>query len=433
MPGPEPFADIPDEPLLNIKAVSQSTNIEPVTLRAWERRYGVPKPARSEQGYRLYSERDVAILRWLKSKVDAGVKIKQAVAMLRTQAPQSLPHTSPLRAIPSESTNLEAMAENMLDAAHEFDAARVQQIISQAFALFPVEDVCLDLLLPVLQEVGHEWRTGAASLHVEHFLTNLIRQQVLALDAAMPLPSRRGKVVAGCAPGDLHEMGVLILAMILRRRGWEVVYLGQAVGTDRLEDALEAIQPDVVVMASSALESLGDLPEAARIASRADSVAGRFVFGGTLFSSVPSLADRVPGIYGGDTLVEAVQRIDGLLSGSWQPAPNEPRPVPDALASAYEVVHRSAVPLSEHLAGMLVEFGGDRITPRTAEAIAAEAVNALLAALRLGTTAVLEAPEYLIRPSLREYGIVAEQIGGLFEYFAGADMMPILADYLARL
>jgi len=330
MPGPEPFADIPDEPLLNIKAVSQSTNIEPVTLRAWERRYGVPKPARSEQGYRLYSERDVAILRWLKSKVDAGVKIKQAVAMLRTQAPQSLPHTSPLRAIPSESTNLEAMAENMLDAAHEFDAARVQQIISQAFALFPVEDVCLDLLLPVLQEVGHEWRTGAASLHVEHFLTNLIRQQVLALDAAMPLPSRRGKVVAGCAPGDLHEMGVLILAMILRRRGWEVVYLGQAVGTDRLEDALEAIQPDVVVMASSALESLGDLPEAARIASRADSVAGRFVFGGTLFSSVPSLADRVPGIYGGDTLVTPCSASTDCcpVRGSLRPTSRAPCPMP---------------------------------------------------------------------------------------------------------
>src|SRR5690606_39391191 len=107
--------------------------------------------------------------------------------------------------------------------------------------------------------------------------------------AAMPLPSRRGKVVAGCAPGDLHEMGVLILAMILRRRGWEVVYLGQAVGTDRLEDALEAIQPDVVVMASSALEALGDLPEAARIASRADSVAGGVVIGGTRLSSVMAL------------------------------------------------------------------------------------------------------------------------------------------------
>ncbi|HQA67382.1 MAG TPA: hypothetical protein PK801_03600, partial [Aggregatilineales bacterium] len=176
-----------------------------------------------------------------------------------------------------------------------------------------------------------------------------------------------------------------------------------------------------------------DLPEAARIASRADSVAGRFVFGGALFSSVPSLADRVPGIYGGDTLLEAVQRIDGLLSGSWQPVPSEPPPVPNALATAYEVVRRSAVPLCEHLAGILVEFDGDRLTPRAAEAIAAEAVNALLAALRLGTTAVLEAPEYLIGPSLREYGIGAEQIGGLFEYFAGADMMPILADYLERL
>lgn len=432
MHSPVPFADIPDEPLLNIKAVSQSTNIEPVTLRAWERRYGVPEPARSEQGYRLYSERDVAILRWLKSKVDAGVKIKQAVTMLHTQAPQSLPHTSPLRTIASESTNLDAMSENMIDAAHEFDAPRIQQIISQAFALFPVEDVCLDLLLPVLREIGHEWRTGEASMHVEHFLTNLIRQQVFALDATMPLPSRPGRVVAGCGPKDLHEMGVLMLSMILRRRGWDVIYLGQAVGTDRLQAALDDIEPAVVVMAASALASVGELPAAAVIAGGVESVAGRFVFGGTLFASVPGLADRVPGIYGGDTLVEAVQRVDGLLSGSWQPVPNNPEAVPDALIAAHDVVQRSEVPIAEHLAAMLLELAEDLSAGR-AEAIAAEKVHGLLAALRLGTTDVLDAPDYLIGSPLREYGLDTEQLDGVFEYFAGADLMPVLAGYLERL
>ena len=60
-------------PVFTIKTVVQETGIPPATLRAWERRYGVLSPGRSEGGYRLYSERDIAILRWLKRQVDAGV------------------------------------------------------------------------------------------------------------------------------------------------------------------------------------------------------------------------------------------------------------------------------------------------------------------------------------------------------------------------
>ena len=52
-------------PVYNIKAVSRLVGLLPVTLRAWERRYGLPAPSRGEQGYRLYSERDLHVLRWL--------------------------------------------------------------------------------------------------------------------------------------------------------------------------------------------------------------------------------------------------------------------------------------------------------------------------------------------------------------------------------
>ena len=72
----------PVTPLYNIKAVEQSTGISSSTLRAWERRYQVCRPQRSDSGYRLYSDRDIAIIRWLKGQIDAGMSISQAVAWL---------------------------------------------------------------------------------------------------------------------------------------------------------------------------------------------------------------------------------------------------------------------------------------------------------------------------------------------------------------
>ena len=78
------LGDFATTPLYNIKAVVQATNISPSTLRAWERRYHMCRPQRSESGYRLYSERDVAIIRWLKTQVDAGMAISQAVAWLES-------------------------------------------------------------------------------------------------------------------------------------------------------------------------------------------------------------------------------------------------------------------------------------------------------------------------------------------------------------
>ena len=78
------LSDFSTAPLYNIKAVVQATDISPSTLRAWERRYHMCQPERSESGYRLYSDRDIAVIRWLKVQVDAGMSISHAVAWLQS-------------------------------------------------------------------------------------------------------------------------------------------------------------------------------------------------------------------------------------------------------------------------------------------------------------------------------------------------------------
>lgn len=432
MNASRPFASLPDEPLLNIKAVSQATGVEAVTLRAWERRYGVPSPERSEQGYRLYSERDVAILRWLKARVEEGVTIGQAVSMLESQSPQALPQSSMVNVVGAEMMSFEQMLDKLLQSAHSFDAETLQHTIMQAFALFSVEDVCLNLLLPALAEIGRQWRTGEASLQVEHFLTNLVRQHLLALDAAMPPPSRKGRVLLGCGPDDWHEMGILMLSLFLRRRGWEVVYLGQAVGLSQLEEALVSIKPDVVVLSASAFESLARLPEAARLVQNEENGDIVFMFGGALFPHVPDLATRIPGIYIGDTLLEALQRIHDLLSGSWNPAPQHIPSASDGAEHAVKAIRQAYPHLVARLAESLIEVNGVH-SPADAVSTAEESVAGLIAAVELELPDLLSAPQTVAGPTLTARGIPADSVQTLFEEQLGSETAASLDAYLTRL
>ena len=96
------IVDLSDEPKFTIKAVANQTGIRPVTLRAWERRNEVLAPHRAENHYRLYSERDIAILRWLKFRVDEGASISNAINELRAMAskniwPEAIPLVPPVR------------------------------------------------------------------------------------------------------------------------------------------------------------------------------------------------------------------------------------------------------------------------------------------------------------------------------------------------
>ena len=82
-PGQGEQRQEPDNrPIYNIKAVTEATGLPAATLRAWERRYGALSPGRTQSGYRLYSARDIAVLRWLKARIDEGVSISQAITLL---------------------------------------------------------------------------------------------------------------------------------------------------------------------------------------------------------------------------------------------------------------------------------------------------------------------------------------------------------------
>ncbi|HEX8036481.1 MAG TPA: cobalamin-dependent protein [Ktedonobacterales bacterium] len=314
-----------DMPLFNTKAVVHHTGVPAPTLRAWERRYGVLAPRRGENDYRLYSERDMMMVTWLRERVESGMTISQAIALLRSLEPTRRRgrRTRSLVGLPAETGvqsvapapgrfSLEDLRSTLLQQFASLDEVAASRTIAQALAIYSVEEVCVSLFTPALVEIGRQWEAGEISITVEHFSTALIRGQLDSLFRSAAGNEGGPLVLVGCAPGELHELGALMLALFLRRVGVRVAYLGQNVETEALLSTVATLRPAGVVLSASLsqhTETLAQVGERLRSSASTATIQPLFCFGGQAFTSAPESAKAVPGHYLG---VNARDGVDVL-------------------------------------------------------------------------------------------------------------------------
>jgi MerR family transcriptional regulator, light-induced transcriptional regulator len=321
-PDLEHYADVP---LFNTKAVVQQTGIAAPTLRAWERRYMILSPQRAQNDYRLYSERDIAIIGWLKDRVDAGMSISQAIALFRhLQEEHNQLRRESLRserASPSqevvttaavdthetiaendwqeqdETFNMRLVRERLLDAFNRLDEAAASRLMASMLAVYPIEQVCIELITPTLWEIGQLWEQGLITVSIEHFASSFFHGWLSNLLHAMPTRHTDPLVIACCAPGELHELAPLMLSLLLRRAGLRVAYLGQSIETEGLLQTVRQLSPALIcvsVTSNSCLETATGLGQRVQELPPPRPV---LVFGGQAFEQGADLIARVPGIY----------------------------------------------------------------------------------------------------------------------------------------
>ncbi len=287
-----------DMPVYTIKTVVLETGIAPATLRAWERRYGVLSPGRSDGGYRLYSEKDIATLRWLKNQVDSGVSISRAVALLEIrrqagEAPEFDDERMPGLIAPAETARCPSIiVDELVAELNSFQEAQAEAILTEAFALYPVDVVAEEIIAPTLVEIGEGWHRGEVSVVQEHFATAFLRRRLTSLFDAYPQPSSGPLAITGSAPSEWHDIGILMVSLALRRHGWRVIYLGQNVPVEHLLREVRKLKPDMLCLSAAtadAVEVLADVH--AQVAALPDPHP-RLVFGGGAFNSNPELAQR---------------------------------------------------------------------------------------------------------------------------------------------
>jgi DNA-binding transcriptional MerR regulator/methylmalonyl-CoA mutase cobalamin-binding subunit len=343
-----------ETPTYNLKAVLKQTGLKADTLRAWERRYGLPQPGRSPGGHRLYTSRDIETIAWLKARQGEGLSISKAVDLWRSHESEGrdpltmsaytqaeIPTVFPAS---SEGKSLPELRDAWVSACRAFDERLAENTLAEAFGLYPPEAVCLQVLLDGLREVGEGWYEGNISVEQEHFASELAMRRLEALVAAAPPPVRAGRILVGAPPDEEHDFVPLLLTLLLRRQGWDVLYLGANVPVVSFATLTAAQEIQLALLSAQQLYTAANLLEVAEVLNK-NGVS--LAFGGRIFNLLPDLPGRVPGYYLGNRLETAPQVVEKIMSGS-AAAPHFQVPS-EAYQEAYEHYGRRLALIDLHV------------------------------------------------------------------------------------
>ncbi len=198
-----------------IGSLARRTGVPVDTLRAWERRYGVLRPTRTEGGQRRYGNEDVERVLWLASRVAEGQRISDAVAALN-----ALEHEGGSASGPTE-----ALSSRLAAAARQGDGPRVELELDRAFAALPLVPAMELVVFPVLAELGRRWADGESVVVAEHLLSAATERRLAARLSAARRP--RGPIaIVACPSGERHAVGALCLSVLMAQDGWRISFLG---------------------------------------------------------------------------------------------------------------------------------------------------------------------------------------------------------------
>jgi DNA-binding transcriptional MerR regulator len=230
------------EAMMRIGELSRRTGVSPELLRAWEQRYELLQPTRSPGGFRLYSPDDEARVRRTTALIADGLSAAEAarVAVTATADDDAGAADVPL---------MDDVLRDLRAATDAYDAGAAHAALDRLLSSVSLEFALTEVVIPYLRDLGDRWAAGQVTVAQEHLMANLVRGRLLGL--AGDWGARGGpSAVLACMPGEHHDLGLVILGILLGRRGWRVLFLGTDTPFDTLEAAARTIRPAVVVLAT---------------------------------------------------------------------------------------------------------------------------------------------------------------------------------------
>jgi len=301
------LSELPDQPIYNVKAVCVRTGISGAVLRAWERRYGVPSPNRSAQGYRLYSERDMVILHWLSQATAKGINISQAVQELNVLIAQNealniaLPlHDTghPTTAPRSPST----LAAELAEAYGMLSEGQCDTLLAEALALYTHETVMLSILRQALLILRSEIRQQITAPTVEKFAINHMCHRLARTLQLTPIrvPTRSVRLI-GFADDD-SELDLLMLTLLLRRAGHNAIYVVADFDTELLRTEVHALRTNIILFYVNYPENARKLHDILIAENEQGGLLMPMLYAGRALGFQPELRDNISLEYIGDDL-----------------------------------------------------------------------------------------------------------------------------------
>ena len=235
MRQPDPSHHLP------IRAMSELTGVHPVTLRAWERRYGLIKPHRTASGHRLYGAEHVELIRRVVALTEQGIPIGRVREALGTAEAEAAPAAGPWS----------GPVDLMAAAITRFDEEELDRLYDVALTVHPVERVTRHMLLPLLERLGERWANLPGAIAEEHFFSAYVRSKLGARMLARMRYAAGPRILAACCPGEQHEIGLMLFAIEARAAGLRVALLGADTPLEEIAVAGKRGHFDAVVLSLS--------------------------------------------------------------------------------------------------------------------------------------------------------------------------------------
>lgn len=293
-----------DVPAFTASEVEARSGVPVATLRQWERRYGLPAPHRSSNGYRLYSLNDLQCVTFIRERIAEGVTAARAAELFRVLAVKP---SSNLGA-PLASTDLSQQLVAALLAADDQGSDR---ILAEAHAVMPVEDVLIKVVQPTLIAIGELWHDGQITVAHEHRASAYLEGHLFTLLNLAGRVRFGRSIIVACAPGEHHQIGALMLAIFVRRVGMTCHYLGANTPIDDIIVFAKQESAQAVLISCGSQQALA---EVVRNATRLKAAAGLVAVGGAAVNDDPAAAEQAGLAVLGRDALEAVDELVGRLA-----------------------------------------------------------------------------------------------------------------------
>jgi MerR family transcriptional regulator, light-induced transcriptional regulator len=251
------------EPLLRIGELSRRSGFSADVIRAWERRYDLLRPTRTDGGFRLYSADDISRLRLMRHYLGRGIPTSQAAGLVHRAQTAALDANPGVP--PGDVRKALRVLRNSLES---FDDAPADRMLERLLGVFATGAVLRDVVLPYLRELGERWACGEATIAQEHFASNFLEGWMHTMARGW---NRSGpyRAVLACVPGERHTLGLMAFGLALHDLGWRTTYLGADVPLRAVDHAAGAVGADVVVLCAAAPAQLApEMDDLRRLARR---------------------------------------------------------------------------------------------------------------------------------------------------------------------
>ena len=243
--------------LYTISDLENLSGIKAHTLRIWEQRYSLFNPQRSQGNIRHYTDEDLKKLLNVTTLQRNGMAISKIGKLSKEELHHKLKE---IYEEPSENVHTHEDLQNaFLVACMDMNEEAFHKHFTTSIELLGQDALFLDVLFPVLEKIGLLWNTSEIIPAQEHFIIALLKQKVSSLTDSLnwsPVPTK--KVLLFTPETEFHDIGLMLMNLMLRKKGIHTVYLGQSVPSNNIQRSIEITKADALIISVTIITNIKD-------------------------------------------------------------------------------------------------------------------------------------------------------------------------------